>query len=64
MMAYLLDTHVIIWASIAPTKLNQKCMDILTNFDNQVFFSAASIWEVAINSHALNLTIQMQSWNN
>ncbi|MCC8376145.1 MULTISPECIES: PIN domain-containing protein [Photorhabdus] len=23
-------------------------MDILTNFDNQVFFSAASIWEVAI----------------
>ncbi|AKH65941.1 hypothetical protein VY86_19460 [Photorhabdus thracensis] len=47
-MAYLLDTHVIIWASIVPTKLNQKCMDILTNFDNQVFFSAASIWEVAI----------------
>lgn len=49
-MIYLLDTHILIWVSIAPEKLNQKCIDVITSFDNEVFFSSASIWEVAIKS--------------
>ncbi|NHB91140.1 type II toxin-antitoxin system VapC family toxin [Photorhabdus cinerea] len=47
-MNYLLDTHVLIWLSLTPERINNKSTDIITSFDNEVFFSAASIWEVAI----------------
>jgi PIN domain nuclease of toxin-antitoxin system len=49
----LADTHIILWAAIAPEKLSRAAATALKDESNQLFFSATSIWEVAIKS-ALN----------
>ena len=47
-MRVLLDTHVLIWAIGRSTRLDAKTMDMLGDPENDVLFSAASIWEIAI----------------
>jgi len=47
-MKLLLDTQILIWAADSPDILPGKALDLLNNPDNEVFFSSASIWEVAI----------------
>ncbi len=47
-MRLLLDTHILLWAVGAPDKLPGDVRAILQDARNQVFFSAASIWEIAI----------------
>lgn len=49
-MRVLLDTHVLLWALITPRQLNKEIRRILEATDNEVMFSAASIWEIAIKS--------------
>lgn len=49
-MRVLLDTHVLLWALITPRQLNKEIRGILKATDNEVMFSAASIWEIAIKS--------------
>jgi PIN domain nuclease of toxin-antitoxin system len=44
----LLDTHVLLWAAAAPRRLNADVRDRLASPENDVLFSAASIWELAI----------------
>lgn len=46
--AYLLDTNILLTATIAPERLPQAVREWLSNPRNAVFFSAASIWEVGI----------------
>ena len=45
---YLLDTNILLAALIAPERLPQEVSDRLSDSASQVYFSAASIWEVAI----------------
>ena len=52
-MAYLLDTHIIIWLAHSPEKLSETVRQILMDKKQKVYFSTASIWEIAIKS-ALN----------
>ena len=52
-MRLLLDTHVLLWALTAPQQLGITARSDIENRDNEVLFSAASIWEIAIKS-ALN----------
>jgi PIN domain nuclease of toxin-antitoxin system len=47
-MMILLDTHVLLWALVEPAKLSEKEREILENTENEIFVSAASIWEIAI----------------
>jgi PIN domain nuclease of toxin-antitoxin system len=47
-MRLLLDTHLLIWAVGEPEKLSAAARDLLENPSNDLLFSAASIWEVAI----------------
>jgi PIN domain nuclease of toxin-antitoxin system len=47
-MRILLDTHVLIWALVEPHRLSAKVQSVLENPENDVLFSAASIWEIAI----------------
>lgn len=47
-MQVLLDTHTLIWALEDNPKLNDKAKEIILNLNNQIFVSAASIWEIAI----------------
>jgi PIN domain nuclease of toxin-antitoxin system len=44
----LLDTHVLLWALSAPKHLSKKARSEIENRANDVMFSAASIWEIAI----------------
>lgn len=45
---YLLDTNVLLAALLAPERLPKQVAADLANPNNTVYFSAASIWEVAI----------------
>jgi PIN domain nuclease of toxin-antitoxin system len=44
---YLLDTNVLLAALLAPERLPPEVVAGLTDASNTVYFSAASIWEVA-----------------
>jgi PIN domain nuclease of toxin-antitoxin system len=45
---YLLDTNVLLAALLAPERLPPEVAADLTDASNTVYFSAASIWEIAI----------------
>jgi len=49
-MRLLLDTHILIWALSEPARLNAATRAALEDAENEVFFSAASIWEIAIKA--------------
>lgn len=49
-MRLLLDTHVLLWALGEPERLNAETRAAIEDPDNEVFFSAASIWEIAIKA--------------
>ncbi len=52
---YLLDTNVLLAALLAPDCLPQEVATGLSDSSNTVYFSSASIWEVAIK-RSLNRT--------
>ncbi|MGC2475027.1 MAG: type II toxin-antitoxin system VapC family toxin [Candidatus Sulfotelmatobacter sp.] len=47
-MKLLLDTHLLLWAAGHPNRLSAAVLKLIDNPANELFFSAASIWEVAI----------------
>ena len=49
-MKVLLDTHLLLWAAGEPLRLRKKVRSLILDPDNDLFFSAASIWEIAIKS--------------
>lgn len=49
-MRILLDTHVLIWALDAPSRLSADVQEQITDPANHVLFSSASIWEIAIKA--------------
>jgi PIN domain nuclease of toxin-antitoxin system len=46
--ALLLDTHFLLWAALDPARLSAKARRLLESRDQPLFFSHASLWEVAI----------------
>jgi PIN domain nuclease of toxin-antitoxin system len=49
----LLDTHVALWAIAADTRLPRSAQLLVADPSNDIFLSAASIWEITIK-YALN----------
>ena len=47
-MKLLLDTHVLLWAAGLPGQLTPSARDMLDSEDNELLFSVASLWEIAI----------------
>ena len=47
-MKLLIDTHLLLWAAGQPEKLPLTARSMLEDAQNNLVFSAASIWEVAI----------------
>ncbi len=47
-MRLLLDTHVLLWVVGKSRRLDAATRDLLEDPTNDVLFSAASIWEIAI----------------
>jgi PIN domain nuclease of toxin-antitoxin system len=46
----LLDTHLLLWAAGQPEHLSKAARSLLDNAENELLFSVASLWEVAIKS--------------
>jgi PIN domain nuclease of toxin-antitoxin system len=47
-MKLLLDTHLLLWAAGQPDRLSAAARTLLNDPQNELLFSAASLWEVAI----------------
>jgi PIN domain nuclease of toxin-antitoxin system len=47
-MKFLLDTHILLWAAYQPEKLSELTRTLLNDIENELFYSAASLWEIAI----------------
>lgn len=49
-MLLLLDTHLLLWAAYEPEKLSAQARTRIGDESNDLLFSSASIWEVAIKA--------------
>ena len=49
-MRLLLDTHLLLWAAASSKRLPGEARALLEDGGNEVYYSAASIWEIAIKS--------------
>ncbi len=47
-MRYLLDTHIILWAITDDARLPEIARNIIEDQNNDIYYSAASIWEITI----------------
>lgn len=47
-MKLLLDTHLLLWAAGNPDRLSITARALIEAPENELFFSAASLWEIAI----------------
>lgn len=48
MMRILIDTHILLWALLEPARLTGVHQALLESPEHEIFFSATSIWEIAI----------------
>ena len=49
-MKLLLDTHVLLWAAGEPRRLPPDARALMESPENELVFSAASLWEIAIKN--------------
>jgi PIN domain nuclease of toxin-antitoxin system len=47
-MRLLLDTHLLLWAAGVPDQLSKTASALINDARNELMFSAASLWEIAI----------------
>ena len=47
-MAYLLDTHIVLWLANEPEQLTYEVQNLLMNKNERIYFSSVNIWEMAI----------------
>jgi PIN domain nuclease of toxin-antitoxin system len=53
----LLDTHVWLWMQAEPDKFGAVARDLIEDARNELLFSAASVWEIAIKVQAGKLRL-------
>lgn len=49
-MKLLLDTHILLWAAAFPGQISAEGRDRISDPQNELLFSAASLWEIATKS--------------
>ncbi|HEX9017473.1 MAG TPA: type II toxin-antitoxin system VapC family toxin, partial [Chloroflexota bacterium] len=49
-MRYLLDTHAFLWWILDDPRLSTRAISVMRDPDNEILFSAASAWEIAIKA--------------
>jgi PIN domain nuclease of toxin-antitoxin system len=49
-MKLLADSHILLWAASSPGRLSETAKALLIDPENELYFSAANIWEIAIKS--------------
>ena len=56
-MKLLLDTHVLLWAAILPSRLSDHVRDLLEDGTHDVFVSVVTAWEIAIKQSLAKLEL-------
>ena len=56
-MKYLLDTHTFLWWCEGAEQLSPCARDMIADGHNEIFFSGASVWEIAIKAGKGKLTL-------
>ncbi len=49
-MKLLLDTHLLLWAANEPKRLPKAARVLIEDLENELLFSAASLWEITIKN--------------
>ena len=49
-MKLLVDTHLLLWSASSPARISRKTRALLNDPNNELFFSAASLWEISIKN--------------
>jgi PIN domain nuclease of toxin-antitoxin system len=49
-MRLLLDTHILLWGAIEPERLSRVASALIESPDNEIVFSALSIWKIAMKT--------------
>jgi PIN domain nuclease of toxin-antitoxin system len=57
-MRYLLDTHAFLWFVLDDKRISTKAKSIIKDSKNEIYFSAASAWEMSIKIRLGRLTIE------
>lgn len=60
-MRILLDTHILIWALLGSRRLPKKSEAAIADGGNEILFSAASIWEIAIKRQTRRIEFSMEA---
>jgi PIN domain nuclease of toxin-antitoxin system len=50
-MKLLLDTHLLVWSAWTPKRMSAAARSLINDQGNELFFSAASLWEIAIKQN-------------
>ena len=56
-MKYLLDSVVWLWSISSPERINPRAREILENGKEEIYFSAASSWELTIKARTGKLKL-------
>ena len=56
-MKYLIDTHTFLWFNEGSADLSQTAKQLITDKNNEIFISIASLWEISIKTSLNKLTI-------
>ncbi len=51
-MKILLDTHIAIWAVLDSEELSDEARAMILDENNEIYYSAASVWEITIKHMA------------
>lgn len=60
-MRTLVDSHILIWVLFEPEKLPNQARDVLSTREHEFFFSAASIWEIAIKTQLKRVNFRVRA---
>lgn len=61
MMNLLLDTHIALWAVLDDEQVSGKARSLILDPGNDIYVSAASIWEIAIKRSLGKLPIDLSA---
>lgn len=56
-MNVIIDTHILLWWLNGDERLKESARDVIANGSNNIFVSAASLWEIALKSSLGKLKI-------
>jgi PIN domain nuclease of toxin-antitoxin system len=58
----LLDTHAILWWVTDDDRLSERAGEVIADGANDVYFSAASAWEIAIKAGLGRIRLPDEAW--